>query len=344
MATGAPGSGLGSSFGTGVETTYGTLPTITRWNTVDSCEIKRMPVYAEGVGLRGGTLVKDTNERVLTNQDAGGSIKMNVYHNGMGQLIGSLMGNLGTAPTLLSGTAYSQTGAWANSWNQSYSIQQGIVDVSQTLHNFIALGCKTAEGQFTCAAGQALTAQFTVDAQDRYESAAAITTPVFTGNNPFFTWADMTVKIGTYGSETLVDGVSKWTGTFKRARDDKRFNAGNFTTNPSLAYAIKDQPVDNGFADLGGTLETEYLNDTLFENYFLTEAPFSLIVKFTSVALAGTGNPYSITFAMPRCFFSSDDPTVNGPAIVKPSMNYVVYNDETHPPATITLVSQDSTQ
>jgi hypothetical protein len=342
-----PGSGLASSFGTGVETagSYGTQATATKWMTVDSAELKRNPVYVEGNGLRNGALARDTNERVLTNQDAGGSVKMNFYHQAMGQLIGSLMGNLGTAPAqIASTTAYTQTGAFANSWHQSLTIQQGITDVSQTQHDWLILGAKVTEGQFECGAGSALTSTFTIDAQDRFESGTAITAPSFIAANPFFTFADMTVKIGTFGSEAKVDGVTKWTGNIKRMQSDKRFNAGNFTTNPSLIYGIKDEPVDNNFADIGGTLETEYLNDTLFENYFMTEVPFSLIVTFTSVALAGAGNPFSVVFAFPNNYFTGTDPTITGPDIVKPSMPFKTYLDETHPAATITIISKDTTQ
>lgn len=340
----APGSGLGSSFGTGIETTYGTLATIGKWLAVDSCEIKQAPVYFKGQGLRGGTLVREDAETVRTNLDAAGSIKTNFYYNGIGRLIGSLMGTLNITPTQQGATtAYQQVHAFGNSWGQSLSIQQGIVDVAQTVHYWNTLGVKVTDGQFECSAGNPLLATLTVDAQDRFEAASG-TAPTEPGGSPFFAWHQMVVKVGAYGSEAKVDGVSKWTGSIKRAQSGKRFNAGNVTTNPSSLYAVKDQPVDNGFADITGTLETEYLNDTLFENYYQTDTPFSLIVSYTSATLAGTGYPYSVTFAFPRCrFLTGEDPVVSGPDIVKPSMAYEVMLDGTHPAATITIVNQDTT-
>lgn len=342
-----PGSGLGSSYGMGIETagSYGTKATISRWVPFDSCEIKRAPTYVKGNGLRVGTLVRDKNERKLTNQDATGTLKTAGYYNGLGILFGSLMGSMVTGAPSQQGatTAYKQVHAWSNSWQQSFSIEQGIPDISQAVHNWQSLGVKVSDATFDCTTGQALNCQWSLDCQDHFESSTAITPPVLPTGDPYFAWSDMQVKIGAFGSETKVDGVRKWTGTFKRARDNKRFNAGNVTTNPNVSYAIKDEPVDNGFMDIGGTLETEYLNDTLFENYFQTETPFSLIVVFTSSILAGAGYPYSISFNFPCCYFTGDDPTIAGPDIVKPSMPFEVWNDETHAPATITIVNTDTT-
>lgn len=342
-----PGSGLGSSFGTGIETpgSYGTLATINKWLPVDSCEIKQSPNYYKGQGLHGGSLVRYDAEVVRTHLDSAGSVKLPVYYNGMGRLLGSLMGTLNLTPTQqgTTGTAYSVAHAFSNSWQQSISIQQGIPDVNQTVHYWNHLGVKVTDAQFECTAGNALLGTFNVDCQDTFEAASGVA-PTNPGGSPYFAWHQMVVKVGAYGSETKVDGVSKWTGNIKRAQANKRFNAGNITTNPNDTYAVKSEPVDNGFADITGTLETEYLNDTLFENYYQTDTPFSLIVSFTSATVAYTGYPYSITFAFPRCrFLTGSNPTVNGPDIVKPSMPYEVMLDGTHPAATITVVSQDAT-
>jgi hypothetical protein len=341
----SPGSGLGSSFGTGVETagSYGTLATIGKWLAVDSCEIKQAPVYYKGEGLHGGTLVREDAEVVRTNLDSAGSIKAPFYYNGLGRLIGSLMGSLAVAPSADTSPAYTATHAFANSWHQSLSIQQCIPDVAQAAHYWNHLGVKVTDAQFECSTGNPLLATFNVDCQDTFEASSG-TSATEPGGSPFFAFHQMAVKVGAFGSEVKVDGVSKWTGAIKRAQANKRFNAGNVTTNPNDSYAIKDEPVDNGFADITGTLDTEYLNDTLFENYYQTDTPFSLIVAFTSATLAAVAFPYSVTFAFPRCrFLTGENPTIAGPDIVKPVMAYEVMLDGTHPAATITVVNTDVT-
>lgn len=342
----AIGSGLGASFGTGIETagSYGTLATPTKWHALDTCEMKIAPVWTKGAGLHAGSLARFDQEVELTNADASGSLKSNFYYSSMLRFLASLMGGLGTVAPVKNGTtvSYTTTLPFSSSWQQSFSLQEGIPDVSGTVHYWNSLGCKVTDGQFDCTSGQGLTAQFTVDAQDRFEAASG-TAPTAPAGASFFQWRDMVVKIGSYGSEAKVDGVTKWAGTIKRAQSTKRFNAGNITTNPNNSYAIKDEPNDNGFADLTGSLDTEYLNDSLFENYYSTNTPFSLIVEFTSLQLADTGFPYSVTFNFPRCrFLTGDQPSVKGPDIVKPSMAYEVLNDGTHPLASIVVVGTES--
>lgn len=338
------GSGLGASIGSGIETTYGASAVPNLWNAVDSAQLKFQPTYFDGKGLRGGSLVQDTNDHRLVQGDAGGQVKMNAYYKGIGRWIATLFGSqVSGAPALLSGSAYSQTHTWQNPWNQSLTLQQGIADVTGAVHNWMSLGCKIAQGDFTCTNGQSLQATLTVDAQDRFETPTAIVSPTEPTNDPFFTWRDMTVKVGAYGSEALVDGVMKWTGSYKRSLADKRFNAGNVSSGPyTPPYSVKDQPVDNEFSLLTGTLETEYLSSQ-WVNYFRAGTPFSLIVAFTSaVGINGAANPFSLTFSMPCCYAITDDPEVAGPDLVKPSINYVVRSDEVHPVATVALVSTES--
>lgn len=342
----APGSGLGSvPLATGVEVTYGTLPALTKALPVDSAEIKWAPTYYKGQGLHGNTLARFDAETVLVQGDAAGSVKTPIYFNGVGRLLGSVQGSLGVAPVVNGATtSYTQTHAFANTWGQSLSIVSQIRDVAQASHYFATLGAKVTDAQFECAAGNPLLGTFTIDAQDHYELGTPPAMPADPGGSPFFTWKDMAVKIGAFGSEALVDGVTKWQATHKRTHADKRFNAGNLSLNPNKRYAIKDQPVDNGFADITGTLDTEYLNDTLFENYWQTDTYFSLIVSFTSATLAATGYPYSITFNYPRCrFLVGEDPVLAGPDIVKPSMQWEAMLDGTHPACTIVAVNTDST-
>lgn len=337
------GSGLGATFGTGVEATYGTLPAINKWVPWDSTELKLNPVWDKGNGLHGVEGRFDM-EVALVQADAAGSIKSNFYYNNMIRQLASLMGGLGMVTPVVNGTttAYTTTLPYLSGAQGSFSIQEGIPDVAGTVHYWNTLGAIVTDGQFECTNGQALKATFTVDAQDRFEVGSGTAAPNPIPASPFFTWRDMSVKVGAFGSEAKVDGVTKWTGAIKRTMATKRFNAGNLTTNPNVSYAVKDAPVSNGFNDLTGTLETEYLNDTLFENYYSTNSPFSLIVGFTSLVSAGTAFPYSVSFNFPRCrFLTGDQPSVKGPDIVKPTMAYEVLNDGTHPQATITVVSQD---
>lgn len=341
MTVNSVGSGLGSSVGTGVESTYGTPATPTRWLSMDSHEIKLNPQFVQGNGLRQGSLVNDQFERVWSAADVGGSAVMNFARKGMGQLIGSLMGSLTTNPVQQSSSiAYLQTHALSTNYGQSLTIQEGIPDITGVVHNWTTQGAKVVQGDFECEVGELLKSSFTIDAQDRLENGADITAVSLLTSNQVFGFPNMIVKVGTFGSEVQVDGISKWSSSIKRSQADKRFNAGNITT-AAAGYAVKDQPVDNGFFNITGTLETEFIDTTKFVDIFMSQGNFSLIVTFTGPVIASAFH-WNVTFNFPCCRYTGTDPTVNGPDLVKPAMPFIVLNDETHVPATITITSTDT--
>ena len=344
------GSGLGSAIGSGIETGYGASPNggLTLWHPTDSHEIKFNPVFHDGKGLRYGTLVQDFTEHVLVQGDAGGAAKMNAYFKGMGRWIATAFGSQTSGAPVQQGgtTAYKQRHAWQSPYGQSLTVGELIPYVGGTVKYWLNIGGKISDCEFTCTNGGALECTYTTDFQDRFETGLAVPSVTQIVDDYYFTWRDMTVKLGAYGSEAKVDGIMKWTGAYKHSFADKRFNAGNVSVGPySPPYAVKDEPVDNEFSQLTGTLETEYLSDQLV-NYFRNNTIFSLIVSFTSTQLAGTGFPFSITFNMPCCYLIGDDPTVTGPDLVKPTMNYAVRNDpDLGAPAVafIDLISTDTT-
>ena len=342
------GSGLGSSFGTGLESTYGTSVTPTRWTTPEKHQIKLVPQFAQGQGLRQGVLVEDVYDRVWSAADVAGTVDHPVYRNGMGHLIGCLMGaGQGNALSTITGTllgsgVYSWSFPLQSQFGSSLTLQEGIPDAnSGLLHLWLTQGLKVMQGQFVAEVGQVFKALFTVDGQDRIESGSAPTAVSLLTGNQVYGFPNMTVKVGMLGSEVQVDGVKKWDATIKRVADDKRFNAGNVTA-AAAGYGIKDQPIDNGFFDISGTLDTEFIDTTKFVDVFMSQTTFSMIVTFTG-PLAGGAFHYSVVFAFPACRYTGTDPEVNGPVIVNPQMPFKVFNDDVHTPCTITIQSTDST-
>lgn len=348
MTTYAPGSGLGGSVLLGIETpgSYGTLASsLNKSIAFESFDVKPNETWVEGNGLHSGQVGRYLQELVKTKQDASGTAKSNFYYNNMLRMLGSLMGGLTTAPVQNGATtAYTTTFSGpVSDWNQSLSAQILVPDVAQAGHFWNVYGMKVTDAVFEIADGGPLTATWNVDARDYYETNTGTTPPAASGS-PYFAWHQSALKIGAIGSEAKVDGIKKWNLSVKKGMDTARWNEGNVTSNPGQAYAVKDEPVWNSWADISGTLDTEYLNDSLVENYFTTGTPFSMIQTFTSATLAGTGFPYSVTFAMPNCVFQNAQlPSLTGPAIVQPNMPFKVYQDGTHPLMTITVVSQDAT-
>lgn len=344
------GSGVGSSVSTGIEESYGSFATPTQLIPDASCELKINPHFEQGSPARAGQLVDESADHVWTTADAGGSIKTTVYDKGMLRLLGSLMGGLNSVtPSHVGGNAYQTVFPVNPQQGSSLTIQEGIPQTSGTVVRWDTLGAKVTEAAFDLSASGTLEGTWTIDAQDRVRSSSSITSLDYLTSQLPFAWQQCTVKLGTYGSEVEVDGINKWSGSFKRTVANSRFNIGNVTTATYASYGIKDEPIDNGRFVITGTLDTEYLSEAEFVDLFLDQTPTSLIVSFTGVYLnpgATPTDPASLTFAFPNVLFEGADPTASGLDIVKPTMSYVVRQDSTNlsgvSPATITVVSADA--
>ena len=144
------------------------------------------------------------------------------------------------------------------------------------------------------------------------------------------------------GNVVVVDGLKDLSKTLKAAANgtSKRFNAGNVTT-AAAGYGIKSEPVDEGFFDITGQLDTEFIDTTKFVDVFMSQTTFSMIVSFTGPIIASTFN-YAVTFKFPACRYTGGDPQIDGPVIVKPQLPFKVLNDDVHTPATITIMSTDT--
>jgi hypothetical protein len=341
------GSGLGSSIGSGIETTYGTSAVPTQWTPVDAPQIKLNPHFEQGVGLRAGADVTDIADHVLTTADAGGTVKMEVYAKGVGRWIGCLMGSLTSGvPVMQSTGVYKQIHAWQNQAGNSLTLQEGVPQTNGTVEDYVTVGAKVTEATFDLSASGLLEASFTIDGRDRLKLGANIGAPSYLTAAPPFAWQQAVVSMGPYGSEVPVPGIKKVGLSYKRALSAARFNVGAVSSSP-LGYGIKQEPIPNGWADIQVTLDTEYLTDAEFVALFRSQTQQSIIVTFTGANIPSTTTPASITFAFPTVIFEGTDPTVTGPDIVQPSMTGMVRNDSTNKSgvavSTITIVSGEST-
>lgn len=340
------GSGVGSSVGFGIESSYGTLATPSVWLPDASSQINLKPKFEQGSPVRAGQLVDESADHVWTTADAQGTIKSEVYSNGMLRLFGSLMGGLNSVtPVLVSGSAYTTTFNVLAQQGSSLTIQEGIPQTNGTVVRWDTLGGKVSQAQFDLSASGILEATWTIDAQDRVKSASAITPVTYlTKQNPF-AWQQATVKLGTYGSEVKVDGINKVSLNFKRTIANARYNIGNNTTATYASYGVKSEPIDNGRFVITGTLDTEYLTESEFVDLFINQTPTSIIVTFTGANINAGANPATLTFNFPVVLFEGADPDVAGLDIVKPSMSFVARMDNTNHAGltpSIVVVSSDS--
>jgi len=328
-----PGAGIGATLGLGAESTYGTGVPPTRWTEFDQEKVVWQPNRYQGKGIS-GTLTPKGSQRVTTTADAGGTIKTQVFTKGFGLWLAHLLGSTAVPVQQAATTAYKQTHLFGDNQGLSLTVQKQVIDTTRASHPYTATGVKLLEGQFQCTQDQPLTATFTVDAKDLIES-QVLTAPVFQASNPEFHFGQLAVSIGAFGSEAVVEGVKNVQFDIKRPMNTKRFYADG--------SGRKQEPIQNDKVQINGQLDTDFIDKTKFVDLFASGAAQSLILTWTSTALAGTAIPFSLSVAFPAVYFDAASPTVDSGDVVAPQMKFTALDDETHNICTVTYMSTDTT-
>ena len=319
---GNPGSGLSYQLGSGVESSsaYGTLVPVTSFLPAASGEIKLTPQFEQGQGLRAGTTIEDVGDRVWTTAKVGGTIKHPVYQTGFNRWIAAMFGTLATTPANHT-PAYVWTHSWQAQQGNQLTLQEGVPLRTGALQRFDVPGVKIADASFDLGPGGLLQAVYTVVCQDRVKNGSACTAASATAVLPF-AWQMATIKIGTFGAEATANDIEKASWSYKRVLKEDSFWVGNVSSS-AAAYGVIGEPVDNGFASITGTLDTEYLSESAYVDLFLNQTEQSLIIDFKA-ATAITGSFYpEVTFNFPVVKFDDGQAVVSGPTVVQPQVTWV---------------------
>lgn len=335
MAT-TVGSGIGSSLAMSKESAWGTFTTPTRFPEFTSETLEWKPKRIVGTGLANGNIVQKNSTRQQTTSTVEGDIKCPVYYKGMGLFLGGIMGTMGITPTQQSSTAaYLQTHALvANTIGQSFTFQKGVPQVSNAvIQQYNYTGCKMTKAVFECGVDTFLEATYTIDGK-AYDTSNTYTTPTYLTQNPIFAFNQGSFKIGTFGSEAVVEGIRKFTLTIERP-----LRVDNFYLDGT---GLKQEQVGNNFVNITLDLESDYLTDAGFVAQFNADTAQSVIIDFLGPVIASTFHN-EVTFSVPNMRWQAGPPMVAGPDIVQPKLSLVGLYDESHVPATIAYMSTDTT-
>lgn len=318
----AIGSGLGAQLGIAAETTYGTAVTVTRFLDFNSEDLKYMPTFTQGGGLRAGTFAQPTGRRVVTTSQARGSIEREVQYAKEGLLLQALMGTSVTPVQQATTAAYLQTHTLADPSGKSLTIQKGVPQTDGTVKAHTFAGCRVASAEFSCGVDEILTAKYAIDAKS-WTDQTALASASYTASNAFH-FAQMKLKLGTYGAEASVSGVRKVSVSIDRALKTDMFYAGN--------AGAKAQPVLGGWTSITGTVETDFATQSGFSDGFSANTSTSLVWEF--VGTTAIESTYFPTFrvTLPGVFFDEGTPTVGGPDVVQPSYPFTWQYDGTNLP------------
>jgi hypothetical protein len=305
----------------------------TRFVVPNSESFARNPTYQQGSGFANGQLLDSTARRVTTMADANGTVALDCVTNTMGLLFKALMGS-GTSVQQASTTAYLQTFTLADTLGVSFSGQVGIPDLATgTLHPYSFTGGKVTGTEFSCDQGGILGLSVDCDFQTITEGQSLVTPSYVSGAVPFH-FGQEAVKIGAYGSEAAIQGVTKVDVKIARNYDTSRFYANNL--------GVKSEPVTNAKVGITGTLSADLVTKSDLWDRYAQDTSFSLILSWVgTTAIASTYYP-TVSIALPSCYFTSGSPTVAGLDVINGDLEFVCLYDGTHLPV-ITYMTTDTT-
>ena len=326
-------SGLAAQIGVAAESTYGTYVAPTRFPEYNKADLKKKKNVVQGGGLAAGQIAQLGSRRVVTSESVEGGFELEVANKGMGLLLAHLLGSSATPVQQGATAAYLQAHTVGDNIGKSLTIQHGVPDLTGTVRPYTFKGCKLSGAEFSCKVGEPLTMSLDVDGRQASEVETLVAASLATGVAPFH-WAQMSVKLGTFGAEAAVSGVKGFSVKFDRGMASERFYAG--------AAGLKAEPVMNDWLKVSGSLDVDLVNKADFADRFAADSATSLVIEFVGPLIAST---YYQTFRIkvPMVFFDGDTPTVDGPDVTSGGYPFVAQLDGTNPLVSIDYISTDTT-
>jgi hypothetical protein len=262
------------------------------------------------------------------------SLDLELQSAGFGYLLQTLMGTTVTPVQQGASAAYLQTHALADPVGKFLSMQVGIPDTAGVVHPYTATGCKVTEADFSfdISSQTPVMSTWTIDAKDVSETPTLAAASYPTGLRPFV-GTDVTIKVGTYGSEASVDGVTKVDVKIPRPFKTNRDYFGN--------GGFKAEPITNARPQISGTIQADYVDKTIWADRFAAHTQFSMVIEAKGLLIASTFyQTFRIT--LPACFIEGDTPNLANEDVVNGAFPFVYRSDDTNP-MKIEYISTDVT-
>lgn len=373
-------SGLGASFGVGVEATgaIGTWVAPTGWYEVTDESFQMVPKYLDSTSLKPGQAYQRGVRTNISEYDVNGDLSLECISRGTTTgttAVGSYgmqfwwkyaLGSDWTTGVVESGSAYRHVLTPGTKDLMSLSVECGRPSTTSTAaQRFGYSGCKVSKWDFSCTEGQLATLKMTFDGI-RESTTGTIVSPVYaaaTAQPGVFSFANassFTIGTGaattTGGTGTAATGQTTISGTSAITTVVKGITLSGDTPIASSRFGLgsagfKRTQIQNGFPILSGTLDAEFTNKSEFYDLFTGNLAQSLQLDFTQYiqgvdaagAPGGTGtNPFRLSFTLPYVKFKTGQVSLNGPDILTQKIGFQAYDDGANPPIQVKIVSSDS--
>lgn len=309
-----------SSIGIGVESTFKTGVTPTRFLEFVDESLDWTKGTKQGQGLRVGSRVARSPRRVNPTADGAGDISIECVSKGMGLVWQALAGS--SVSTLVSGATYQQVHTLGEP--SSLTIQKGLVHVDPvtgvgTVDAYTFLGGMCSGFDVAFPNGDICAIKPVWDLAD-LTTATGYASPSYAAEPVnLFHFANGSISTGTLTPPTTIALASGATPTAD-------IRGGSFTVGNNLVAdrqnfgggGRKKQQL-RGLRTIAGKLDIEY-DSTGYRDMVLNDTPMNLILTFTAGALS-TGVE-TLQFVIPEIKFDSELPKCNGTNLIVQSMAF----------------------
>lgn len=313
--------GLQTVFGTGVEVTYGTPVTPTRWYGLVSETLGRRQNVLQGQSIYAGSRnARRSEHRGLTHRWAEGDITLEVMDKGYGRWFEHILGG---TPAITGAGPYEHVYEMGSLTGKALTIQKGLRDqAGATREKFTFHGCKVTRAEFGVAVGEILRMVLGIDAED-VDDTTALAAHSYTSGAQVFTFAGGTVSL----ESVSVGKVMSASVALDNALKTDSFFLGT--------GGLKGEPEPNDFPSITGSLSMEFdQNDTVYDLYAADTG-----VQFDLEFTAGTS---SLLITVPDIHFTGDTPQVGGPGVVTLTAPFEGAYDGTNKSMKITYTTPDA--
>ena len=265
------------SVGFGVESTYGTGVTPTRWLEFIDESLTFAKNVKQSPALRVGSRVARSGRRVVASAEGSGDLTVEAASKGLGLLWQLAVGS-GTS-TLVSAGLYQQVFTLADV-PASATIQKGIPRADGTVDAYTFLGCMVESLTIDCPNADIVKVKTSWNAKD-VTTATAYTAPSYPTAPALFTFAHGAIYSGTLtaptttalgSATTAVAGIRSGSVTLKHNLATDRYNCGG--------GGRKEKPIP-GLREISGSLVAEY-SGTTFRDAILADTSLTIVKTFTS--------------------------------------------------------------
>ena len=339
MTVSSLASGLGSSVGFGVESTYGTAVAPTNHVAANSVGLTLDVEQIQSEGIVSGRSVMQSGRRVVNKKGVSGDIAFDAEANGMALLLRHMMGDeraFATTKTNPTGSVYSyayRLGSLPTS--SSLTFQTGIADRGGTVRTMNALGCVIPEWSISNEIDGTLATSLTIAGRDYVPSASDRTSVSYATGTELFTFA---------GGAATVEAIA----TEIRSVEINVAHGLNLERYQIASSTLPSQPTQAAMREITGSIELEwgagpgtFATSDLFTKY-RAGTVIAVVATWTgATALSGTYYP-SISFSLPKCVITSASPTIDGPDMVMQTVEFMALEDNANSVEALSCTYQSS--